>query len=234
MNRTPSGNLPPEIEAFLAAERTLVPEPDDLRLRAISRARAVVLQGPPQARGGEVQAASSFPLGKAAAALILLVGLTAAGYELGYRRSQGEGGREVAKALPLPPPIVPVVTPTPPTATNVDPVVIPSRPAARPRPGSGAAARQSPDAYAQELRWLRPARAALAQASFARALALVEEHQRRFPAGRLAEEREALRVKALLGLDRRAEAQRAAGTFRRQFPKSALLNRIEGMSGNEP
>jgi hypothetical protein len=49
----------------------------------------------------------------------------------------------------------------------------------------------------------------------------------------LSEEREALRVKALLGLGRTAEAQRAGAAFRASFPRSALLGRIEEMLGSQ-
>jgi hypothetical protein len=82
-----------------------------------------------------------------------------------------------------------------------------------------------------ELRVLQPAQRAVAQGSFASALAVIAEHQRRFPSGRLAEEREALRVKALLGLGRSAEAQRTGAAFRKRFPRSALHGRIDEMLG---
>jgi hypothetical protein len=58
--------------------------------------------------------------------------------------------------------------------------------------------------------------------NFAGALPLLTLHARRFPHGRLTEEREALRVKVLVGLDRRTEARRAARSFARVFPKSPL------------
>jgi hypothetical protein len=79
------------------------------------------------------------------------------------------------------------------------------------------------DAARLELRLLRPARAAVAHEQFATALVWINEHARRFKDGRLAEEREALRVKALAGLGRTAEARRAAVAFRARFPRSVLL-----------
>jgi outer membrane protein assembly factor BamD (BamD/ComL family) len=83
--------------------------------------------------------------------------------------------------------------------------------------------------YAMELRVLQPAQRALARKDYASALASVAEHQRRFPSGRLAEEREALRVKALLGLGRDTEAKRAGTAFRTRFPQSALGGRMDEM-----
>ena len=84
-----------------------------------------------------------------------------------------------------------------------------------------------------ELRVLRPAQQAVARQDFATALAAIAEHQRRFPSGRLAEEREALRVKALLGLGRDADAQQAGATFRKRFPRSALHERMGEMLGTQ-
>jgi hypothetical protein len=80
-----------------------------------------------------------------------------------------------------------------------------------------------------ELRVLRPAQQAEWRGDFASALAAIADHQRRFPSGQLAEEREGLRVRALLGLGRIAEAQAAGAAFRRRFPHSALLERIDAM-----
>ncbi len=82
------------------------------------------------------------------------------------------------------------------------------------------------ESYAKELRILEPARRAVARGDFVTALAGVADHERRFPNGRLAEEREALRVRALIGQHRGDEARRAADSFRKTFPKSVLLSGI--------
>ena len=74
-----------------------------------------------------------------------------------------------------------------------------------------------------ELRLLRQARAAVAREDHAAALPFLAEHVRRFKNGRLAEEREALRVKALAGAGRLDEAQIAAAAFRARFSRSVLL-----------
>jgi len=83
------------------------------------------------------------------------------------------------------------------------------------------------DAYALELGLLQRARAGVASGKFSTALEAIAEHQRRFPSGRLREEREALRVKALAGLGRNDEARLAAKRFREHFPGSVLSSRIE-------
>jgi hypothetical protein len=60
------------------------------------------------------------------------------------------------------------------------------------------------------------------------------QHARRFKTGRLVEEREALRVKALAGLGRTEEARRAAAAFRARFPRSVLLPAVSQMPASTP
>ena len=81
---------------------------------------------------------------------------------------------------------------------------------------------------------LQPARAAVARADVTAALAAIAEHERRFPNGQLTEEREALRVLALAGAHRSEEARRAAATFRKRFPRSMLLARMNDALGEGP
>jgi TolA-binding protein len=81
----------------------------------------------------------------------------------------------------------------------------------------------SAQTYAIELALLEPARSATVRGSYAEALGAIARHQREFPNGQLAEERSALRVRALWGLGRTAEAEAAAASFRQSYPRSALL-----------
>jgi hypothetical protein len=96
------------------------------------------------------------------------------------------------------------------------------------RPAASPSTAPHDDASA-EVRLLERARQALARTEFSSALTALAHHERRYPAGRLAEEREALKVIALAGLGRRDEAQRVAGEFRKHFPRSVLLPRIDEM-----
>ena len=82
--------------------------------------------------------------------------------------------------------------------------------------------------FTAELELLQRAHAAYTRREFSVALTLVAEHTRRFPRGRLAEQREALRVRSLLGAGRAEEAHRAAAAFAVRFPRSVLLSRLEG------
>ena len=85
----------------------------------------------------------------------------------------------------------------------------------------------------EELHLLRAARQDVTRGDFARALAVIGEHARRFRNGSLVEEREALRVKALAGLGRRDDAKRAAAQFRARFPHSVFLSTFDRMKGAE-
>lgn len=60
----------------------------------------------------------------------------------------------------------------------------------------------------------------------ARMLELVNEHARQHPKGVLGQEREMLRIEALVGLGRRAEAKALADAFRKGNPSSAYAERL--------
>jgi TolA-binding protein len=83
------------------------------------------------------------------------------------------------------------------------------------------------ESYAAELQLLQRAQSEYASHDFANALVLVAEHGRRFPNGRLAEEREALRVRSLARAGRGDEARRALASFAKRFPHSAFLPRLQ-------
>lgn len=102
----------------------------------------------------------------------------------------------------------------------------PSASAAPVRPRAPALARARPSVapestLAAELALLRPARSSAP----AQALALLDEHARRYPRGVLAEERQAQRIVALCGLGRRDEATTALAAFERAYPQSPHTQR---------
>src|SRR6185312_6523429 len=97
-----------------------------------------------------------------------------------------------------PTPMVALAPAAPPPAVAVEE---PVEAQAAPEPPAAAGPSRA-QASRAELRLLRAARAAVARRDFAGALAPIGEHTRKFKNGRLAEEREALRVKALSGLGR--------------------------------
>jgi len=88
-----------------------------------------------------------------------------------------------------------------------------------------ATASASPDLNV-ELALLQDVHRALQANDGARALALLDEHARRFPDGALAEESEAARVFALRQVGRADEARDVAARFLREHPRSPLAPRV--------
>jgi hypothetical protein len=211
--------LPPEVRALLAHERDIPALPATTRARAIARARAALV-------AGVDRPVAAVPVRRhrwvAAAAMICILGgaVGAAAYQFrAYLAPAPQirplpAAKSVALAVPARP--APVVEQAPAPARAVD------------RPLSKA------DAARAELKLLRQARAAVAREDYASALPPIAEHAHRFKDGRLAEEREALRVKALAGLGRTDDARRAATAFRARFPRSVLLPAVSRMLPSEP
>jgi hypothetical protein len=103
-------------------------------------------------------------------------------------------------------------------------------PAAPPRvhkPASRAeAAAPSAGSAVNELQLIDEARQSL-RSSPARALALADEHAQRFPRGSMAEEREVIRISALMNLGQTSRARALAQDFLRTNPGSAYARRVE-------
>lgn len=94
------------------------------------------------------------------------------------------------------------------------------------------AARQEPGArprsdLAAERAVIDAARTAIARGNTTSALAAINRHALEYPRGRLVEEREGLRVIALVRAGRRPEAQNRADRFRQRYPNSVLLPAID-------
>jgi hypothetical protein len=81
---------------------------------------------------------------------------------------------------------------------------------------------------------LDPARAALAREDGATALARLALHERRFPAGLLAQEREAMAIHALVLTGARADAERRAASFRSRYPGSLLAPTVDATLRSRP
>ncbi|MBN1609363.1 MAG: hypothetical protein JW940_22220 [Polyangiaceae bacterium] len=90
---------------------------------------------------------------------------------------------------------------------------------------------QGPDVEG-EVALLGAAQKALASGQPKRALALLEQHQRRFPSAALTQERNAVRIMALCKLGQTARARREAAAFGRQSPESPLTERVRAVCGS--
>ena len=211
----------PDVQALLEREREIPPVGAAVRARALARARAAIAAGPP--------AKAALPrtrvpqLRWAAAAVLLLVASAAAGAAVFQYRARVA----IHRAAPRPARaafLAPSVPAAPPPVAALD--------HDEPPPPVAAPARQAAPTAEAELRLLRQARAAVARQDYASALPPLGEHARRFKNGRLAEEREALHVRALAGLGRTDEARRAAHRFEARFPRSVLLPAVKQMSAS--
>ena len=220
---TMRSDVPPELRALLDKERVIPPVSASQRARALARARAA-LTAPVTATAAPVSVAPRLRWAMAAAAGLVVSGaVAAAAYEIHARFAPGRmAGPAAVVSVPK------VVASAPPAlAPAAVPDLSPAPTVAAPGPSPADAARE-------ELHLMRQARAAVARGDFAAALSPITEHARRFRNGRLVEEREALRVKALMGLGRSEEARHAAAAFRARFPRSVLLPAVGQMPVSRP
>jgi len=217
MTRSP---LSPEVRALLEQERLLPPLSAAQRARAMARARASMERSAAPAAVPAAAAWRTRWAAAAAAALVISAAVGAAAYEIHSHFTSAPVARRAA--APAPRAVVSV------PAAPAPAVTVPDRPAV-PAPAGAAPGLSAADAARAELHLLRQARAAVARGDFAAALSTIAEHSHRFKNGRLVEEREALRVKALAGLGRTAEARHAAVAFRARFPRSVLLPSVSQM-----
>jgi hypothetical protein len=205
------------VEYLVEHERFIPETPAIIRARVLARAREAVRNGSVIAVGTRRPTPLLRVLFAAAAALVLMASVAAA-YQMLRRSVATTSG--TSQHRPAQPSSAPV--PDPDTVTGIAPAG--GSPARAP-----ASSRRSARPGVEELRLLDRARQSDAHGDFASVLTLSTEHERNYPDGRLAEEREVLRVKALIGLGRHNEARQVAAKFRRQFPRSVLLQRLDEM-----
>lgn len=117
-----------------------------------------------------------------------------------------------------------VTRPTAPDRVGTAPGV--AQPTADPAPVDPARVTPPADTLEAERRTLARAQRALADAPADDALEHLRTHVHHWPAGQLAETRDALRVRALAGAGRLDEARGAARDFRRDWPDSLLTGSL--------
>ena len=216
----------PELAALLEQGRVHRRVPASVRARILARARESA-SGPAESvepRAEAVVPSSPTRGGRrwqvpfAATVALIAGGALASGAVLAYRFGSPRPVVLAESAAVGPPPTHPTAyTPSLPLDSQPSPAPTPSRRARSANPR---------ESYAAELQLLNRSQAAFARGNLSGALVLLAEHARRFPRGRLAEEREAVRVRSLAGLGLTIEARRAATMFANRFPHSALLPRV--------
>lgn len=227
-HREPSSE--PELWALLKSRRIERHLPAETRARVLARGRAIIASGgvspPAPLREDHASVRPQLPrrwiqpVVRVSSAALAVVAAATVGAMLALHARPDRAPPAVGQLqLPL----------LEPPAASAAPRLLPPAPAAaiepsarvkstRPRRRAGDGAR-----FTAGLELLQRAHAAYTRHELISALALIGEHARRFPTGSLAEEREALRVRALLGCGRIEEAQHAAAAFAVGFPRSVLL-----------
>jgi len=204
MRELPPLDLALDVEALFASERILIPYRNEVRARAFSRV----------SRGAPVPHASFAARSPLRRQLLVAAGLLLA------LTSAAVAALEMRRWLERPSGVGLLGESARPTGG-----VGRSSTEAAPSPSFAKAMRA--DEFRRELEILEPARRAFARGDFAAVIRAADEHERAFPSGGLAEERDAMRARALLRQGRGADARLAAAAFRRKFPNSAVLVEIE-------
>jgi len=229
-----------DVREALEVERIAVNGPDDARARVLDRltdtlglATASVTPGGGRsepgsgtrtvasARGGARWWASplwhvvSFALGSMAGILV-------------WRATQAPPPPHVVyvdRALPVAPALAP----------TVNAALAPLLPAAPPSAqGPVSAPASSGDSLAAERALLDIARSAFGRGEGDEALAALARHEKVFPGGQLAEEREALAVRSLVLGEHVSEARARGARFRKRYPTSVMLPAVEASLGTLP
>jgi hypothetical protein len=161
-------------------------------------------------------------------AIVALSSVASAGVGAGAQRVLSpppSAPTSVAVSMASPPrPVPPAPSDEEPSAPA--PVISSPRPRGASAP-SASAPRASSGDLEREQALIDVARAGLARGHPDAALDAISRHEASYPHGQLAEERDGLRIVALLRSGRRDEARMRARTFHATYPKSALWPKIE-------
>lgn len=240
MKTATAGTMPPRlcpaIEVLLQHERTIVPHVAIVRARALARAREAVRTGERMVRVAPSMPGLAHRFLFGAAAGITLLASAAAAYQL-LRHQGAESALRSPASVLVRAAQVQSVPPQDQAAprTAAKPAAAPAEAPARDVAGKPAAGVRATapagkeEVLGEELHLLERAQQSAAHGDYAAVLVATGDHERRFPAGRLCEEREALRLRALIGLGRDRDARLAASGFRRAFPHSVFLPKLEDM-----
>jgi hypothetical protein len=233
--------LSTEARALAAQAAVVQAAPAGARERVLERLEGLV--GPPGGGGGSSQAApglSSRPSRAPTATAVQRFLPLAASFLLGgvagalamRAASPAAPARVVREELThaaAPPPLASVAGGAPAASAAQAAVAAPADP---PRAPPVSTVTRSP--LAAERALLDAARSAMEREDGAATLAATALHERRFPNGILVQEREALAVRALLLLGRKADAAARVARFRALFPDSVLLPTLEAAMAAAP
>ena len=238
-------DLPPDVRALLDAERSGRRMPEPVRERLGARVAAIPFVIPagwpsattaaPRSMGRRLAHLLGHRLSVAAVSLGVGGGVGAKIEAVAIHRSTRPPAAVqapvAAAAVPAPVP-VPVATPEAPAERTAD--KSPRRDRPRERVQAPDVPAPAPSTLAAERTLLETARTALTRGNASEALDALSRHERLFAHGELAEERESLRVQALLLAGRREEARAAAQRFEAKYPKSLSIAAVRASLSESP
>jgi hypothetical protein len=210
-----------DLRAALDAASAHEPTPGDLAGLQARLAAALPPGTLPPAPAPPAGPAGGAAIGGKVAALIA-AGAIAAAAAATLLRAPDEAPPPGPSATTLAP-APPSASPPPPASAPVEPPPVETSPAPEPKPS----ARVAPRPAVPEATLLQQAHDELLRGSAARALAIAGEHQRAYPTGALAQEREVIAIEALVRLGRVDEARRRAKAFHAAYPGSSHAARID-------
>jgi hypothetical protein len=220
-----------DLRDALEIERAAVFAPDEAKARVLGRvARTVGGLFEPGAAGGEHETPGSAPpatglrAGARLAKPLSLVASFALGSVAGIFFWRGTHP-------PVPAPIAPAERDPPAMVSSPPPreaTVVATAPSAAPVAQATPSSNGSPaSSLAAERTLLDIARSAFGRGEGGQALAALARHEKLYPNGQLAEEREALAVRSLVLTQRIDQARSRAARFRRRYPDSVMLPAVE-------
>lgn len=243
MSTTGIEPVEPLLESLYAAER-MAPGPDDATRARLSARLEASLGAPLGAlprRPGPVSVASGGAAGGWGGVLLVVAafvgaGIVAvgAGFLVSRARTHAPARRLAAAPVtkaPVPRVAVPSPAPAPSPAAHPQPATdLPKAQVPESAPHANAARatrRPATSSLAGEEALIDRAHRALDRGRPEQALGALDAHRARYPNGRLAEEREALRVLALCREGRAAAARRVGSRFARRYPESLFRPMVE-------
>lgn len=207
-------NLSPEALALLNAGRAATrPTPADrerITMALFARIGDVQLPSDPHGSGAVAHTPGTSAIGWPAISA-MVAGLFVAGAGLWYALGSDAPAPVATNLAVSTPPVAPPVAPAPPEQKDA-PEVSPLPPAETAAPS---AARRPSDRLAEEVAILSRAETELHAGRYSSALRVLDEHERKFPRGTLAQERLAARIRALCALGRTADADTALARLSR-------------------
>jgi hypothetical protein len=232
--------LPPDLRALLADERDAYADDPAVRAKVMRRIEASVAFGAVGVAAGAVAAKTGVLAALAhhakKRALSWIALSFCGGIVLGETHARLSAPRAPAPvtlaasattAATAAPMAVQAPATDEPTAIPVS--KLPTIPPPPPSPVGTTVASAAPSSLAAEQALIDTARSALSRGRAADALVATDDHARRFPRGRLAEEREILAIQALLLAGRRSDADARGERFHRTFPGSLYGNAVDGL-----